>query len=184
MVKSHILGYDGVWYSSFWSEGSGNHLNWQNLVKNFVLWGFYPSPKLIFRMICWYSCSEFAISIPNVLLCLYPSKPTPQTSKEIKTLFLNLVTIFVPTSLSRKRKENEQEFEVKIVQIGHFVNLWLIVWGLVEWSGFLAGLTYPQNRGSHHLAYTRQLYWLLERDTLSIVASRKIHHYLPCITWY
>ena len=26
-VKSHILGYDGVWYSSFWSEGSGNHLN-------------------------------------------------------------------------------------------------------------------------------------------------------------
>ena len=30
-LKSHILGYDGVWYSSFWSEGSGNHLSWQNL---------------------------------------------------------------------------------------------------------------------------------------------------------
>ena len=26
-VKSHILGYDGVWYSSFWSEASGNHPN-------------------------------------------------------------------------------------------------------------------------------------------------------------
>ena len=30
LLKSHILGYDGVWYSSFWSEGSGSHLNWQN----------------------------------------------------------------------------------------------------------------------------------------------------------
>ena len=36
LLKSHILGYDGVWYSSFWSEGSGNHLNWQNLVQKFV----------------------------------------------------------------------------------------------------------------------------------------------------
>ena len=27
LVKSHILGYDGVWYRSFWSERSGNHLN-------------------------------------------------------------------------------------------------------------------------------------------------------------
>ena len=26
-VKSHILGYDGVWYSSFWSEGSRNNIN-------------------------------------------------------------------------------------------------------------------------------------------------------------
>ena len=26
-VKSHILGYDGVWYRSFWSEGSGNQQN-------------------------------------------------------------------------------------------------------------------------------------------------------------
>ena len=38
-VKSDILGYDGVWCSSFWSEGSRNHLNWQNLVQNFVPWG-------------------------------------------------------------------------------------------------------------------------------------------------
>ena len=36
LLKSHILGYDGVWYSSFWSELSRNHLNWQNLVQNFV----------------------------------------------------------------------------------------------------------------------------------------------------
>ena len=27
LLKSHILGYDGVWYSSFWSEGSGNQPN-------------------------------------------------------------------------------------------------------------------------------------------------------------
>ena len=27
LIKSHILGYDGVWYSSFWSEASRNHLN-------------------------------------------------------------------------------------------------------------------------------------------------------------
>ena len=27
LLKSHILGYDGVWYSSFWSEGSRKFLN-------------------------------------------------------------------------------------------------------------------------------------------------------------
>ena len=27
LLKFHILGYDGVWYGSFWSEGSENQLN-------------------------------------------------------------------------------------------------------------------------------------------------------------
>ena len=26
-AKSHILGSNGVWYSSFWSEGTKNHLS-------------------------------------------------------------------------------------------------------------------------------------------------------------
>ena len=31
------MGYDGVWYSSFWSEWSGNHLNWKFGLKS---WDF------------------------------------------------------------------------------------------------------------------------------------------------
>ena len=34
--KSHILDRNGVWYSSFWSEGPKNHLNLKHLVSEFV----------------------------------------------------------------------------------------------------------------------------------------------------
>merc|ERR1711911_191172 len=34
--KSHILDSNGVWYSSFWSEGPKNHRNLKILVSNFV----------------------------------------------------------------------------------------------------------------------------------------------------
>ena len=42
LVKSHILGYDGVWYSSFWSEGSKNHPNFRILVLSFSPRSFEP----------------------------------------------------------------------------------------------------------------------------------------------
>ena len=38
--KSHILDSNGVWYSSFWSEGPKNHRNLKILVSNFVPRGF------------------------------------------------------------------------------------------------------------------------------------------------
>ena len=38
--KSHILDSNGVWYSSFWSEGPINHRNLKILVSNFVHLGF------------------------------------------------------------------------------------------------------------------------------------------------
>ena len=38
--KSHILDSNGVWYSSFLSEGSKNHRNLKNLVSKFVPRGF------------------------------------------------------------------------------------------------------------------------------------------------
>ena len=34
--KSHILDSNGVWYSSFWSEGLKNHLNLEDLVSRFA----------------------------------------------------------------------------------------------------------------------------------------------------
>ena len=39
-AKSHILGSNGVWYSSFWSEGPKNHRNLKIVVSNFVPRGF------------------------------------------------------------------------------------------------------------------------------------------------
>ena len=39
-VKSHILDSNGVWYSSFWSEGPKNHRNLKILVSKFVPRGF------------------------------------------------------------------------------------------------------------------------------------------------
>merc|ERR1711923_365383 len=38
--KSHILDSNGVWYSSFWSEGPKNHRNLKILVSKFVPRGF------------------------------------------------------------------------------------------------------------------------------------------------
>merc|ERR1712012_1414396 len=38
--KSHILDSNGVWYSSFWSEGPKNHRDLKILVSNFVPRGF------------------------------------------------------------------------------------------------------------------------------------------------
>ena len=40
LPKSHILDNNGVWYSSFWSEGPKNHRNLKILVSNFVPRGF------------------------------------------------------------------------------------------------------------------------------------------------
>ena len=37
-LKPHILDSNGVWLSSFWSEGSINPLNLKMLVKNFIPW--------------------------------------------------------------------------------------------------------------------------------------------------
>ena len=36
LPKSHILDINGVWYSSFWSEGLKNHLNLEDLVSRFA----------------------------------------------------------------------------------------------------------------------------------------------------
>merc|ERR1711911_468763 len=38
--KSHILDSNGVWYSSFWSEGPKNHRKLKILVSKFVPSGF------------------------------------------------------------------------------------------------------------------------------------------------
>ena len=40
LPKSHILGCNGVWYSSFWSEEPKNHRNLKILVSKFVPRGF------------------------------------------------------------------------------------------------------------------------------------------------
>ena len=40
LLKSHFLDCNGVWYSSFCSEGPKNHLNLNILVPDFVLRGF------------------------------------------------------------------------------------------------------------------------------------------------